>query len=246
MVDLPYLGRRGTLALSTALTGVFLLASTTARTSDALLGWNCAYSFVSNVGHPSSASPSLTCTRLVRGISYPVHCPIARLIPSFSSLRLSVLPMPRFHSWLDLPSRVSSPACPVLSSAQAMFRIATCADGPRRIGDVRCPLRGHTRALPDACAWDRERARRRREPRVRYHGACGFLWPASACGAISLAHRDSAAPAHVVLANRSRRCIRAGRLRACSVSSSCRELTHLSRRPLSRCTRTSRRVYRSS
>jgi hypothetical protein len=112
MVDLPYLGRRGTLALSTALTGVFLLASTTARTSDALLGWNCAYSFVSNVGHPSSASPSLTCTRLVGGISYPVDYPIARLIPSFSSLRLSVLPMPRFYSWLDLPLRVSSPACP--------------------------------------------------------------------------------------------------------------------------------------
>ncbi|SJL17551.1 related to sugar transporter [Armillaria ostoyae] len=31
------------------LTGVFILASTTARTSDALLGWDCAYSFTSNV-----------------------------------------------------------------------------------------------------------------------------------------------------------------------------------------------------
>ncbi|KAG6835635.1 hypothetical protein H0H93_016327 [Arthromyces matolae] len=49
MVELPILGRRGTLALSTALTGVFILVSTTARTSNALLGWNCAYSFTSNV-----------------------------------------------------------------------------------------------------------------------------------------------------------------------------------------------------
>ncbi|KAG6857053.1 hypothetical protein H0H87_010018 [Tephrocybe sp. NHM501043] len=49
MVELPILGRRGTLAISTALTGVFILVSTTARTSNALLGWNCAYSFTSNV-----------------------------------------------------------------------------------------------------------------------------------------------------------------------------------------------------
>lgn len=35
--------------MSTAGTGAFLYASTTARTSVALLGWNCAYSFTSNV-----------------------------------------------------------------------------------------------------------------------------------------------------------------------------------------------------
>jgi MFS family permease len=49
MVELPHLGRRGTLAISTVLTGVFLFASTTARSSAALLGWNCGYSFTSNV-----------------------------------------------------------------------------------------------------------------------------------------------------------------------------------------------------
>jgi len=49
MVELPLLGRRGTLAISTLLTGAFILASTTARSSDSLLGWNCAYSFTSNV-----------------------------------------------------------------------------------------------------------------------------------------------------------------------------------------------------
>ncbi|PPR01166.1 hypothetical protein CVT24_006131 [Panaeolus cyanescens] len=49
LVSLPYLGRRGTLALSTLLTGVFILVSTTSRSSNALLGWNCAYTFTSNV-----------------------------------------------------------------------------------------------------------------------------------------------------------------------------------------------------
>ncbi|RPD62612.1 MFS general substrate transporter [Lentinus tigrinus ALCF2SS1-7] len=49
MVERRYLGRKGTLAVSTALTGVFLFASTTARTSDALLGWNCGYTFTNNV-----------------------------------------------------------------------------------------------------------------------------------------------------------------------------------------------------
>jgi len=49
MVDLPVIGRRGTLAISTVLTGIFILISTTARHSNALLGWNCAYSFTSNI-----------------------------------------------------------------------------------------------------------------------------------------------------------------------------------------------------
>ncbi|KAG9199475.1 hypothetical protein G6514_008438 [Epicoccum nigrum] len=49
LVEMPSLGRRGTLALSTVLTGIFLFCSTTAHSSSALLGWNCAYNFVSNV-----------------------------------------------------------------------------------------------------------------------------------------------------------------------------------------------------
>ncbi|EDN05605.1 conserved hypothetical protein [Histoplasma mississippiense (nom. inval.)] len=49
LVETRSLGRRGTLGLSTTLTGIFLLASTTATTSNALLGWNCAYSFMSNI-----------------------------------------------------------------------------------------------------------------------------------------------------------------------------------------------------
>lgn len=49
LVELPRFGRKGALACSTALTGVFLFASTTAVTSNELLGWNCAYNFFSNI-----------------------------------------------------------------------------------------------------------------------------------------------------------------------------------------------------
>ncbi|KAI0314066.1 MFS general substrate transporter [Amylostereum chailletii] len=65
MIELPYLGRRGSLAISTVLTGVFLFASTTARTSDALLGWNCGYSFTSNImyGVLYALSPELFPTK---------------------------------------------------------------------------------------------------------------------------------------------------------------------------------------
>lgn len=49
LVEIPRFGRKGALALSTILTGVFLYASTTATTSNALLGWNCAYNFCSNI-----------------------------------------------------------------------------------------------------------------------------------------------------------------------------------------------------
>jgi MFS family permease len=49
MVEIPFLGRRGSLVISTILTGVFILLSTISRSSDDLLGWTCAYSFTSNV-----------------------------------------------------------------------------------------------------------------------------------------------------------------------------------------------------
>ncbi|KAF2668163.1 MFS general substrate transporter [Microthyrium microscopicum] len=49
LVEIPRFGRKGTLAVSTILTGVFLYCSTTAVTSAALLGWNCAFNFFSNI-----------------------------------------------------------------------------------------------------------------------------------------------------------------------------------------------------
>ncbi|KAI9066823.1 MFS general substrate transporter [Trametes sanguinea] len=65
MVEMPYLGRKGTLAISTIITGVFLFASTTARTSNALLGWNCGFTFTSNVmyGVLYAVSPELFPTK---------------------------------------------------------------------------------------------------------------------------------------------------------------------------------------
>ncbi|KAN0118683.1 Major facilitator superfamily domain containing protein [Russula decolorans] len=39
----------GSLTISAALTGVFLFGSTTSRSSATLLGWNCGYSFTSNI-----------------------------------------------------------------------------------------------------------------------------------------------------------------------------------------------------
>lgn len=48
-VELPKFGRKGTLALSTAATGAFLYGSTTADSSNALLGWNCAFTFMTSL-----------------------------------------------------------------------------------------------------------------------------------------------------------------------------------------------------
>ncbi|KAI9172527.1 MFS siderochrome iron transporter [Paramyrothecium foliicola] len=49
LVEVPRIGRKGTLSVFTVLTGVFLYCSTTALNSQSLLGWNCAFSFCSNV-----------------------------------------------------------------------------------------------------------------------------------------------------------------------------------------------------
>ncbi|KAI6006136.1 major facilitator superfamily domain-containing protein [Pisolithus albus] len=65
LVELPILGRRGTLAIFTALTGIFILASTTATTSNSYLAWNCGYSYTSNVmyGVLYALSPEIFPTR---------------------------------------------------------------------------------------------------------------------------------------------------------------------------------------
>ncbi|KAL1412170.1 hypothetical protein Q8F55_003180 [Vanrija albida] len=47
--EVPGVGRKGILAASAILTGVFLYVSTTAKTADAFLGYNCAYNFFSSV-----------------------------------------------------------------------------------------------------------------------------------------------------------------------------------------------------
>ena len=49
LVEIRGFGRKGTLSTSTILTGVFIYGSTTAKTSNQLLAWDCVYSFFSNV-----------------------------------------------------------------------------------------------------------------------------------------------------------------------------------------------------
>ncbi|OCF34424.1 hypothetical protein I317_03522 [Kwoniella heveanensis CBS 569] len=49
LVEVKYMGRKGTLAAATVLTGIFIYGSTTAKSSNTLLAWNCMYSFFSNV-----------------------------------------------------------------------------------------------------------------------------------------------------------------------------------------------------
>jgi MFS family permease len=126
-VELPYLGRRGSLAISTgsclplinltvlltlciiALTGVFLFGSTTSRSSATLLGWNCGYSFTSNImyGVLYAISPELFPTKdrgtgnalvaaanRVFGIAAPVialHTNLATPAPIYVSASLFIV-----------------------------------------------------------------------------------------------------------------------------------------------------------
>lgn len=48
MAELPYMGRKGCMALFTVLTGIFLFLFTTAGNASAVLGWNCAVSLTQN------------------------------------------------------------------------------------------------------------------------------------------------------------------------------------------------------
>ncbi|KAL4067202.1 major facilitator superfamily domain-containing protein [Scleroderma yunnanense] len=49
LVEIAVFGRRGTLAIFTVLTGVFILLSTTARKSNSYEGWICAFTYTSNI-----------------------------------------------------------------------------------------------------------------------------------------------------------------------------------------------------
>lgn len=49
LIEVKGIGRKGTLGASTILTGVFLFCSTTSKSSDQLLGWQCAFKFCSGL-----------------------------------------------------------------------------------------------------------------------------------------------------------------------------------------------------
>uniref|UniRef100_A0A060T1V9 ARAD1C19514p n=1 Tax=Blastobotrys adeninivorans TaxID=409370 RepID=A0A060T1V9_BLAAD len=80
-------GRKGALSLATVLTGVFLFGSTTARTSNALLGWNCAYNFTSNImyGVLYAYTPEIFPAR-VRGTAIGLAASANRILGVFSPI----------------------------------------------------------------------------------------------------------------------------------------------------------------
>ncbi|KAL4066875.1 major facilitator superfamily domain-containing protein, partial [Scleroderma yunnanense] len=65
LIEVPIFGRRGTLAIFTLLTGVFVLASTTAHTSNAYEGWICGFAYTSTImyGVLVAMSPELFPTK---------------------------------------------------------------------------------------------------------------------------------------------------------------------------------------
>lgn len=73
---------------------MFLFASTTSRTSNALLGWNCGYTFTSNVmyGVLYAVSPELFPTKN-RGTGNAIVASASRVFGSMVSLFLSFLQM---------------------------------------------------------------------------------------------------------------------------------------------------------
>lgn len=146
MVELPILGRRGTLAISTGrdydisawlfvthellvLTGVFILVSTTARTSDALLGWNCAYSFTSNVmyGVLYAVTPELFPTK-DRGTGNAI-CSSANRVFGIMVRFIEVFVLrglahaPPCSRRLLLSTQTSPLLCPSSSQAQSLLRL---------------------------------------------------------------------------------------------------------------------------
>ncbi|KAK6457413.1 putative inorganic phosphate transporter [Scheffersomyces xylosifermentans] len=81
------IGRKGTLCGSLILTGVFLFGSTTAKTSNANLGWNCAFSFVSNImyGVLYAYTPEIFFTK-IRGTGVGLAASFNRVLGIFAPI----------------------------------------------------------------------------------------------------------------------------------------------------------------
>ncbi|CUM66704.1 uncharacterized protein PRCAT00004382001 [Priceomyces carsonii] len=81
------IGRKGTLCISLLLTGVFLFCSTTAKTSNANLGWTCAFSFLSNImyGVLYAYTPEIFPTK-VRGTAIGLAASANRIFGVFAPI----------------------------------------------------------------------------------------------------------------------------------------------------------------
>lgn len=69
LVELPFAGRKGSMALFTCLTGCFLFGFTTARTPSAVLGWNCGVSLAQNAMYGVSRESFLRALKVPLKIS---------------------------------------------------------------------------------------------------------------------------------------------------------------------------------
>jgi len=146
------------LAISTLLTGVFLFCGTTARTSNALLGWNCAYTFTSDVmyGVLYAITPELFPTKdrgtgngvaatanrifgtlspivaLYADLNTPVPIYSASLLCSFVLFRLS---QHNYSFWsIILSSRSNCPPSSFRHERESQFVGASSCSGCRAVG----------------------------------------------------------------------------------------------------------------
>ncbi|KAG7663841.1 uncharacterized protein J8A68_002701 [[Candida] subhashii] len=81
------IGRKGTLFLSLILTGIFLFGSTTAKTSNSNLAWNCMFSFVSNImyGVLYAYTPEVFFSR-IRGTAVGLAASFNRVLGVFAPI----------------------------------------------------------------------------------------------------------------------------------------------------------------
>jgi MFS family permease len=93
-------GRKGAIALSTVLTGVFLFLSTRAKTSNDQLGYNCAYNFTSNImyGVLYAYTPEIFPAK-IRGTAIGLASSANRVLGVFS-------PVIAIYANLDTPAPV--------------------------------------------------------------------------------------------------------------------------------------------
>lgn len=115
LVEIPGFGRKGALAISTMLTGVFLFASTTALTSNALLGWNCAFNFMSNIMY--AVLYAYTPEGLISSLAYPLYSNIRAKLKTQSFPPKTVAPGTRSRHRLIvfLASWLLSSPCTAIS-----------------------------------------------------------------------------------------------------------------------------------
>jgi len=123
-VELPRIGRKGAMSIATVLTGVFLFCSTTARTSNALLGWNCGYNITSNVmyGVLYAYTPEIFPTK-DRGTGNGLAATANRIFGVMAPIIASIPAV--FWTWLIVVYADLTTSVPIYISG-ALFIVAGC------------------------------------------------------------------------------------------------------------------------